>query len=160
MSSTGGSARRPTRMTHHHDGELVVFLIGMRIRKPWRPDLWLPVFGDMPKMLAELARDPDSGLLGSRMVFDPRGPWLVQYWSSVDKLYAYASQPDAQHRPAWSRYNRRARRHPDAVGVWHETFVVDRAESVYVGMEPDGLARATEMVPVTARLDRARDRIA
>jgi hypothetical protein len=44
----------PGRMTHDYDGELVVFLIGMRINKPWRPDLWLPVFGAMPAMLAEL----------------------------------------------------------------------------------------------------------
>jgi hypothetical protein len=30
----------PARMTHEYDGELVVFLIGMYINKPWRPDLW------------------------------------------------------------------------------------------------------------------------
>ena len=30
-----------SRMTHDYDGELVVFLIGMRINKPWRPDLGL-----------------------------------------------------------------------------------------------------------------------
>jgi len=34
----------PARMTHDSHGDLVVFLIGMRINKPWRPDLWLPVF--------------------------------------------------------------------------------------------------------------------
>ena len=27
------------RFTHEYEGELVVFLIGMRINKPWRPDL-------------------------------------------------------------------------------------------------------------------------
>ena len=31
----------PDRRTHDHDGDLVLFLIGMRINKPWRPDLWL-----------------------------------------------------------------------------------------------------------------------
>jgi Domain of unknown function (DUF4188) len=67
----------PGRMTHIHDGDLVVFLIGMRVNKPWRPDLWLPVFAAMPSMLAELSKNPDSGLLGYRLVFDPRGPWLV-----------------------------------------------------------------------------------
>ena len=61
----------PARMTHGYDGDLVVFLIGMRINKPWRPDLWLPTFNAMPKMLAELSRDPDSGLLGYRMTFGP-----------------------------------------------------------------------------------------
>ncbi len=38
-----------SRMTHDYDGDLVVFLIGMRINKPWRPDLWLPVFNAMPE---------------------------------------------------------------------------------------------------------------
>ena len=148
------------RMTHQHDGELVVFLIGMRINKPWRPDLWLPVFGAMPAMLAELARDPDSGLLGWRTVFSPTGPWLVQYWSSVEKLYGYASDLDAQHRPAWTAFNKRARKAPGAVGIWHETYVVERAESIYVGTPPVGLGKATSLVPVTARADRASARLA
>ena len=59
------------RFTHEYEGELVVFLIGMRINKPWRPDLWLPVFSAMPRMLAELSRDPDSGLMGYRLDVRP-----------------------------------------------------------------------------------------
>ena len=49
------------RMTHDHDGELVVFLIGMRINRWWRPDLWLPVFNAMPPMLAELSEGSRLG---------------------------------------------------------------------------------------------------
>ena len=150
----------PDRMTHRHDGDLVVFLIGMRINKPWPPDLWMPVFGAMPGMLAELSNDPDSGLLGYRLIFHPRGPWLVQYWSSVEKLYAYASDSSAQHRPAWTRFNRRARKAPGAVGIWHETFEVSRAESIYVGMPPSGLGAAAQLVPVGKRGDRAVQRLA
>ena len=75
------------RMTHEYDGDLVVFLIGMRINKPWRPDLWLPVFNAMPRMLAELSKDKDSGLLGYRLTIGAGGPLLVQYWSSSEKLY-------------------------------------------------------------------------
>jgi hypothetical protein len=150
----------PGRVTHRHDGDLVVFLIGMRINKPWRPDLWLPVFRAMPGMIAELSRDPDSGLLGYRLVFDPRGPWLVQYWTTIEKLYAYASDQAAQHRPAWTEFNRRARKAPGAVGIWHETFEVSRAESIYVGMPPSGIGAATELVPVGTRADRAIQRLA
>ena len=150
----------PYRMTHQYDGDLVLFLIGMRINKPWRPDLWLPVFRAMPGMLAELARDADSGFLGSRLIFDPRGPWLVQYWNSVDRLYDYASNRDAAHRPAWTAFNQRARKAPGAVGIWHETFQVARAESIYVGMPPSGLGAATTLVPVGKRSDRAAQRIA
>lgn len=150
----------PSRMTHEHDRDLVVFLIGMRINRPWRPDLWLPVFGAMPKMLAELSADPDSGLLGYRILLGGGGPTIIQYWSSAEKLYAYASAPDQQHRPAWTDFNRRARKAPGAVGIWHETHVVERAESVYVGTPPMGLAAATRSVPVGRRTDRAAQRLA
>ena len=147
------------RVTHHHTGPLVVFLIGMRINQPWRPDRWWPTFTAMPKMLAELARDPESGLLGYRFTVTAGGPLLVQYWSSHEKLYAYASAPDAEHRPAWTAFNRRARRAPGAVGIWHETYVVEGAESMYVGMPVSGLARATTAVPVERRSDRAAARL-
>ena len=147
------------RMTHRHDGDLVVFLIGMTVNKPWRLDQWLPVFSAMPRMLRELARDPESGLLGYRLTLERGHPTVIQYWSSVDKLYAYASDPDAEHRPAWRAFNRRARSAPGAVGVWHETYQVGRAESVYVSTPEMGLAKATTRVPVTARGDSARQRL-
>jgi hypothetical protein len=147
------------RTTHRHSGELVVFLIGMRFNRLWRPDLWLPVFLAMPKMLAELSRDSSSGLLGYRLTFGAGGPLVVQYWSSHEQLYAYASDPDATHRPAWTAFNRRARKVPGAVGIWHETFVVDRAESIYASMPVSGLALATESVPVGRRMERASQRL-
>ena len=146
------------RMTHDHDGELVVFLIGMRINRWWRPDLWLPVFNAMPPMLAELSRDPASGMLGYRLTLGGGGPLLVMYWDSHELLYAYASQPDAQHRPAWTRFNQRARKAPGAVGIWHETFQVAVAESIYAGMPVSGLAKATGAVPVGRRGERAKER--
>ncbi|HEY0238523.1 MAG TPA: DUF4188 domain-containing protein [Friedmanniella sp.] len=154
------AAINPGRMTHAHDGSLVVFHIGMRVNQPWRPDLWLPVFRAMPLMLAELAADPDSGLLGSKLVLEPLSPWIVQWWESTEKLYAYASNPAAEHRPAWTAFNARARKAPGAVGIWHETYVVGRAETMYVGMPPTGLAKATSMVPVGRRSDRAAARLA
>jgi hypothetical protein len=149
----------PARSTHHHDGELVVFLIGMTINRPWRPDLWLPAFLAMPTMLRELAEDAESGLMGYRLTFGWRGPTVIQYWNSVDKLYAYASDGNAKHRPAWAAFNRRARKAPGAVGVWHETYPVSRAESVYVGTPAMGLAQATARVPVSQKLSRARNRL-
>ena len=150
----------PGRTTHQHEGELVVFLIGMRVNRLWRPDLYLPVFAAMPKMLTELSRDPDSGLLGFRTVLGAGGPTVIQYWRSVEKLYAYASVPDAEHRPAWTAFNRRARRAPGAVGIWHETFTVSRAESIYVAVPAMGLAGATTSIPVGRRADRAAERLA
>ena len=101
------------RFTHRHSGELVVFLIGMRVNRPWRPDLWLPVFLAMPRMLTELFREPGSGLLGCRFAIGAGGPVIVQYWDSVDRLYAYASAPESEHRPAWAAFNRQARKAPE-----------------------------------------------
>src|SRR5690606_17681422 len=133
-------------MTHRHEGELVVFHIGMQINRWWRPDLWLPAFLAMPRMLRELSVDEDSGLLGYQLLFGDGGPYVTQYWASVDKLYAYASSPSQKHRPAWTAFNKAARKAPGAVGVWHETFLVERAESMYVSTKPMGLAKATEHV--------------
>jgi len=149
----------PTRMTHSHQGELVVFLIGMRFNQPWRVRLWLPVFLAMPRMLTELSKDPESGLLGFRLTFGAGGPLIVQYWDSHEKLYDYASAPSSEHRPAWTAFNTRARKAAGAVGIWHETYLVDRAESMYVSMPPTGLALATSSVPVSHRGDRARARL-
>ena len=44
----------PQRMTAEMDGEFVVFLIGMRINKPWKLHKWLPVLFAMPRMIKEL----------------------------------------------------------------------------------------------------------
>lgn len=157
QTSSGNNAGR-SRLTHDYDGELVVFLIGMHIRNWWRPDLWGPVFAAMPPMLKELSQETDSGMLGYRLIMDPRGPWTVQYWDSLDKLYAYASDQSSAHRPAWAAFNRRARRAPGSVGIWHETFPVQKAESIYVDMPPSGLAGFTGSRPVGKRGERARDR--
>lgn len=148
------------RWTHDHTGDLTVFLIGMRINKPWRPDGWLPVLAAMPGMLRELAADPESGFLGHRMTVGAGGPVLVQYWRRTEDVYRYAGDRDARHHPAWVAFNRRARRIRGAVGVWHETYEVARAESVYVDLPPTGLAAATAARPVTAGLDRAERRLA
>lgn len=148
------------RMTHDYEGELVVFHIGMQINRWWRPDLWLPVFGAMPRMLRELSVDTESGFLGYELLLGSGGPYVVQYWSSIDKLYAFASRPSQEHRPAWSRFNRMARKAPGAVGIWHETFLVDRAESIYVSTKLMGLPKATRLIPVPSAHDRARARLA
>ena len=54
------------RMTAQIEGDFVVFLIGMRINKPWKVHKWLPVFMAMPRMLKELAANPQSGCLGTQ----------------------------------------------------------------------------------------------
>lgn len=148
------------RSTHEHDGALVVFLIGMRVNRWWRPDVWLPAFSAMSPMLHELYADPASGFLGARTLMGAGGPTVIQYWSSAEQLFAYAGDSGSRHRPAWAEFNRRARNHPKVTGVWHETFVVAQAESVYVDMPPTGLARVSGHRAITARSDRAASRLA
>ena len=147
------------RWTHDHTGDLAVFLIGMRINRLWRPDLWGPTLAAMGPMLAELARDPSSGFLGYRVLLGWRGPTLVQYWRNTEDVYRYAGDQTAHHRPAWAAFNRRARRAPGVVGVWHETYQVGRAESVYVDVPLMGLAASTGARQVIGRMDHARDRL-
>jgi hypothetical protein len=69
----------PQKMTAELDGEFVVFLIGMRINKPWKIHKWLPVFLAMPRMLKELAAHPEAGFLGH--IMSPGV--IVQYWRSL-----------------------------------------------------------------------------
>ena len=47
-------------MTAEVEGDFVVFLIGMRVNKPWKIHKWLPVFLAMPRMIKELKRTPEA----------------------------------------------------------------------------------------------------
>ena len=144
-------------MTAAIDGDFVVFLIGMRINKPWKLHKWLPVFLAMPKMLKELRQRPDSGFLGA--IFGPKV--IVQYWRSFEHLDAYARSVDGLHWPAWVAFNKRSGASRADVGIWHETYLVKahQYEAVYSGMPPFGLGAAATLVPATGRRDTARGRI-
>ena len=71
------------RMSARMDGPFVVFLIGMRINRPWKLHRWLPVFFEMPRMLAELEHQPELGMLGGHLWFG-RTIILLQYWRSFE----------------------------------------------------------------------------
>ena len=147
------------RMTAQIDAEIVVFLIGMRINRYWKVHKWLPVALAMPKMLRELAADPDSGFLGvESWVGNPT--IALQYWRSFDHLEKYAKDAGRTHRPAWAAFNRAVAGNGD-VGVWHETYRVRPGdyECIYNNMPAFGLAKATRSVPARGKLESARDRI-
>ena len=148
----------PERMTALIDGDFVVFLIGMRVNKPWKIHKWLPVFLAMPKMLRELAADPSAGCLGTMTA----GFTIVQYWRSFEALEAYARSRDRRHWPAWVDFNKRVGASRGDVGIWHETYMVaaGKYETVYSGMPPKGLGTAGTLVPASGRKESARGRIA
>lgn len=150
------------RMTADAQGGVTVFAIGMRINQFRSVRSWWPVFRAMPRMLKELSEDPESGMLGYRLLFGgPRLIYVVQYWESSEKLLAYASDQDKQHRPAWAAFNRRMREGKSRVGFWHETYVVPAGalETVYVNMPEFGLGEAMGVVPVGRRGERAAERL-
>lgn len=150
------------RLTADVEGDFVVFMIGMRVNRPWKLHRWLPVFLAMPRMLRELAKDPDLGLLGYRQhLANPLQPMVVQYWRSFEQLEAFARAKDRTHFPAWVKFNQAVGTSGD-VGIWHETYRVHAGdhESVYNHMPVFGLAKATSAVPASGRRESAAGRMA
>jgi hypothetical protein len=148
------------RHTAAYDGELVVFLIGMRVNSLLKVREWLPVARAMGPMLRELSKDKDSGLLGFRTLPTWRGVTLIQYWESVEKLQAFAGDSGRTHRPAWVEFFRNSYK-GGAVGIWHETYVVPagHTETIYGNMPLLGLGRAAGVEPVGNRGETAAERL-
>jgi hypothetical protein len=147
------------RVTAELPGEFVVFLIGMRINQPLLVHQWLPVAAAMPRMIRELSRQPELGLLHAESWFS-RTLLMVQYWRSMDQLLAYASNREAEHLPAWRAFNQAVGTR-GAVGIWHETYSISpgRSESVYVNMPRFGLGKAGSVVPASGHRKSARGRL-
>ncbi|MEU9452492.1 DUF4188 domain-containing protein [Streptomyces sp. NPDC048277] len=153
------------RTTAAAEGDVVVLLIGMRINHFWAVHHWFPVMRAMLRMLRELARNPDRGLLGHVLLTaSPRTYYVVQYWESKEKLYAYASSPDMLHHGMWAALNRkeRAGKLRQHVGLWHETYIAPEGsyESIYFDMPEFGLGAASGVVPVERRGRYGKDRFA
>jgi hypothetical protein len=129
----------------------------MRINKPWKIHKWFPVLMAMPRMLKELEGRTETGFLGH--VFGPRV--IVQYWRSFEQLETYARSQDHHHWPAWVDFNKRMGKSRGDVGIWHETYQVRAGEyeTVYSGMPPFGLGKASRLIPVSAKRESARERL-
>jgi hypothetical protein len=161
-----------TMSTHAHEGDIVVFLIGMTVGKPWRVDQWGRIALAMKRMQTELHRNRERseaghedwlGFLGGYNCAGSRGPVSVQYWRSAEDVYNYANNSDREHRPAWLDLYERAHRRSgdDGIGIWHETYVVPAGghESAYGNITDWGLAKATGSIPLARRGRTARERL-
>jgi len=148
------------RMTAAVEGDVVLFLIGMRLNRPWAVHKWLPVARAMPRMLRELYQNPSLGFMSHEMWFS-RTLILVQYWRSLDQLMAYASAREAEHLPAWQAFNR-AVGTDGSVGIWHETYLAQAGafESVYANMPPFGLGKVGALVEAKGPYRSAAQRLA
>ena len=151
---------RTERLTAVSDEGYVVFLIGMRINNIFAIHRWLPVFMSMGRMLPELFKNPDLGFKSYEMAIG-RTLILVQYWESAEKLMAYAKATDAEHLPAWKAFNKAARS-TTAVGIYHETYIVDpgKSENIYVNMPPFGFGKVGRLEPASGKLNTAAQRLA
>jgi hypothetical protein len=148
------------RWTSRFEAPFVLFLIGMRINKPWKVHRWGPVAAAMPRMIRELEANPQLGFLGADLWF-ARTILVVQYWRSLEALEAYAHARDKAHLPAWSAFNRAIGANGD-VGIYHETYRIEPGayENVYVNMPPLLLGRTGALVEARGGLNSARDRMA
>ena len=148
------------RYTAKSGEPFVVFLIGMRINKWWRPDKWVPVLGAMAPMLKTLFTHPEKGFLHAEFYLNPTGPVVIQYWRSFEDLERFARAPSDPHLPAWKAFNQAVG--PDgSVGIWHETYLVapDQFECVYANMPAFGLGAAVEHVAAVGQRETARLRL-
>jgi hypothetical protein len=156
---TAGTRVIPRHVAASIDGDFVVFFIGMRINKWWKPHKWLPPLRAMRPMLEELAADPESGLLGFRYLGNFT---FIQYWRSFDHLEAYARAKERLHWKAWTQFNRAMKNSRGDVGIWHETYLIKAGqyEAIYSGMPRQGLGSAGHLVDVKGPLETARMRLA
>jgi hypothetical protein len=145
--------------------EFVVFHIGVRINAFWKLHQWLPIVLIAPRMVRELISNSNSGLLESRTVVGPgtRNLGFIQYWESFEALRDYARDSDRLHFPAWQEYYEDGTKDDAAVGIWHETYIIDpnEYETVYNNMPPHGLAASddTEIVPASNQRNTAAGRM-
>lgn len=147
------------RQTVDPRASFVVFLIGMRVNRWWMlPAIW-GVAAAMTRMMTELARRPEAGLL-SHESYAGRTTLSVQYWRSLDDLQRYAHAKDREHVPTWRRWLQRTGL-DGAIGIWHETYIIGpgQHESVYLHMPEFGLGRAMPRVPAIGPLRTARGRL-
>ncbi len=147
------------RVTGVLEGEFVVFLIGMRINKPFAVNKWVPVARAMPRMIQELYRQPELGFLHAEMWFG-RTTIMVQYWRSMGQLLDYAKSRSSEHLPAWRAFNKSIGT-DGSVGIWHETYSVSPGtfENIYVNMPAFGLGKAGRLVSVSGAKNSAAGRL-
>ena len=73
----------------------------MRINKPCKIHKWWPLFSTMPKMIKELNRNPELGMLAHVIGMK----LIVQYWRSFEHLEVYARSREHEHLPARKTFN-------------------------------------------------------
>jgi hypothetical protein len=159
------SANPASRVTAQPSEPFVVFLIGMRVNKFSAVRKWWPVASAFPRMIQQLQKEPELGMLGSELFYSlvPLTTICLSYWKSFDHLERFARGKGGLHVEAWQRFMKDIGYTNGVVGIYHETYLIEpgKSESIYGNMPPFGLSKAFPgtVVGVGERLSRARTRI-
>ncbi|GAA3295697.1 hypothetical protein GCM10020295_23500 [Streptomyces cinereospinus] len=149
------------RMTADAHGDVVVFLIGMRFNSLLAVRSWWPVARAMPRMLRELSRERGQGLLGVQALL---GRGCCTWCSTGSRPTSSSRTPRRPTRSTGPRGRRstagcaRAGAR-SASGTRRTPCRPGGYESVYVNMPAFGLGKATGVVPVGRRGERAAERL-
>ena len=90
------------------EGDFVVFLIGMRINKPWNVRGWWHTFATMRPMIKELEANPELGLISAHLAWSAARP-SSSTGARYEHLDRYARNADKRHLPAWKKWNQASR---------------------------------------------------
>ena len=139
-----------SRMIANLEGEFLVFVIELQVHKLWRFWQWYPAVKGMNRMLFELLENKEYGLLSFEYRFAMRQQFFLMYWRSYEHMHNWALSRDATHIEGWKMLNQLMRDHPDIIGFWHESFVVqpDQYESFYRNVPAVGLGQAGQLIPL------------
>jgi hypothetical protein len=134
----------------------VVFIIGVRLNKIFAFFKWLSVIKAMVPMIKELYQNPELGFIQEQTVIGWRTVTTIQYWRSYEQLEAYTY--GKTHSKAMKKFHQKIGK-SGAIGLYHETYKIEKDESLYINMPIYGLAKAFEHVPITKELNTARKRM-
>ena len=133
--------------------DLVVFYLGMRVR---RPRGMLRLLGLGPQIQKSWKAQPDGLLLHEDFIWSliPPHAGMRQYWRDLDSLERWShSEP---HKLWWQQYLRDS----GGTGLWHETYFMGGGiEAIYDDMNrPTGMARFAPARPARGAMFSARRR--
>jgi len=131
------------------EGDIVVYINGMRLTKLRVLPQWILAGRKLAAMFERLEADPESGFLGYQPAFmGLRTGAEIQYWRSLDELEHFARDREDLHVPAWNWYNETVDS-GGGVGFWAELYVVDADdyETFYRNMPPIGLGAVGGLRP-------------
>ncbi|MFC3885554.1 DUF4188 domain-containing protein [Bacillus songklensis] len=134
----------------------VVFIIGVRLNKIRALFKWLSAIKAMMPMLKELYQNPELGFLQEQTVIGWRTVTTIQYWRTYEQLETYSK--GNIHSEALKNFYKKIGK-SGSVGLYHETYKVEKDESLYINMPVYGLAKAFSHIRINNKLNTSKKRM-